>query len=167
MYKLYVMVGIPASGKSTMINHLKTRLDNPYIYSTDDHIQIFAGLAGKTYSDVFRDKIQDATALADRGLAEAVAAGRDIIWDQTNVAAKKRATILRRVGPDYIKIAWAIRPPQNRTEWQLLKDRLMGRPGKSIPVSVITSMAQQYQEPTVEEGFDAVKVFDIFGKEIE
>lgn len=163
MRKIYVMVGIPGSGKSTMIRHLKPQLDDPYIYSTDDHIEIFAALAGKTYSDVFKDKIQDATNLADRGLVEAVAAGQDIIWDQTNMAAKKRATILRRVTPDYFKIAWAIRPPEGN-EWLELKRRLAGRVGKDIPAQVINSMAAQYQEPTLEEGFDDVKIFNMTGE---
>lgn len=164
MPKLYVMVGVPGSGKSTMIKHLKTKLDDPYIYSTDDHIEIFAALAGKTYSDVFKEKIQDATNMADRGLVEAVAAGRDIIWDQTNMAAKKRATILRRVTPDYFKIAWAIRPPATPTEWALLKRRLADRPGKTIPPQVVASMASQYQEPDLEEGFDDVKIFNMTGE---
>jgi predicted kinase len=81
---------------------------------------------------------------------EAVAAGKDIIWDQTNTGRKSRKAKLAMV-PGYHKIAVVFATPED-SEWQR---RIAGRPGKAIPEAVLKAMAQGLQLPTEDE-FDEI-----------
>lgn len=54
----YILVGIPASGKSTWVKSFK---GTAIILSTDNYIEAFAQVQGKTYSEVFDSTIKEAT----------------------------------------------------------------------------------------------------------
>lgn len=156
MPNLYVMVGLPGSGKSTMINDLKKTMDNPYVYSTDDTIEKWAKDQGRTYDFAFSKYIKQATIESDIGLGLALSAQNDIIWDQTNLTKKKRKSIITRVGKNYNKICYYIAPPKNKMEEDILVERLNSRAGKTIPNYVFNNMKNSYEEPCMDEGFDKV-----------
>jgi predicted kinase len=81
---------------------------------------------------------------------EAVAAGKDIIWDQTNTGRKSRKAKLA-MAPGYHKIAVVFATPE-KEEWQR---RINSRPGKMIPEGVLKAMATGLQLPTEDE-FDEI-----------
>lgn len=147
MATLYMMIGVPGSGKTTWIKNNK---HNAVVLSTDDYIERVAEKQGKTYSEVFKDAIGPATDQMEKDLIQAVRNERDIIWDQTNLTAKARKGKLSRIPKSYRKVAVYFSVPQD------LRDRLANRPGKVIPEPVIISMINQLQPPTKEEGFDEV-----------
>ena len=149
MSKLYMLIGVPGSGKSTWIGEQYWASDCVLV-STDKLIDLEAGRQGKTYNDVFKDYIGEATRLMNEDIQAAVEAGRDIIWDQTNTNRKSRKTKLAQV-PGYHKIAIVFDTP-NEDEWQR---RLDSRPGKSIPRAVLKAMSQGLQLPTEDE-FDEI-----------
>lgn len=147
MPTLYMMIGVPGSGKTTWIKNNK---HNAVVLSTDDYIERVAEKQGKTYSEVFKDAIGPATDQMEKDLIQAIRNERDIIWDQTNLTAKARKGKLSRMPKNYRKVAVYFSVPQD------LRDRLASRPGKVIPEPVIISMINQLQPPTKEEGFDEV-----------
>ena len=94
MPNLYVLVGVPGSGKSTWVS--KRNWDNNAVYvSSDKYIDEYAASVGKTYSDVFASYIKTATRLMIQDVEEARAAGYDIVWDQTSTTKAARAKKLR------------------------------------------------------------------------
>ena len=149
MSKLYMLIGVPGSGKSTWVN-AQDWVKDCVLVSTDKLIELEAGRQGKTYNDVFKDYIDTATKLMNADVLEAVAEGKDIIWDQTNTGRKSRKAKLA-MAPGYHKIAVVFATPE-KEEWQR---RINSRPGKMIPEGVLKAMATGLQLPTEDE-FDEI-----------
>ena len=150
MPTLYMLIGVPGSGKTTWI---KKNTHDAVVLSTDNYIERAAEKQGKTYSEVFQDTIGYATEQMEKDLLQAVRNERDIIWDQTNLTAKARKGKFSRIPKSYRKVGVFFSVPQD------LRDRLASRPGKTIPEPVIISMINQLQPPTKEEGFDEIVAF--------
>lgn len=150
MPKVYVLVGVPGSGKSTWAHSQEWFQDCAYV-STDELVEEYAKSQGKTYSEVFTDYMPTAVSLMADKVIEARKAGKDIIWDQTSTSVNSR---LRKFGmlPDYEHIAVVFKTPKH----QELMRRLMSRPGKEIPDHVIASMIASWEEPTEDEGFTEI-----------
>lgn len=153
--KIYVLVGLPGSGKSTWIkNNRKNIGENAAIVSSDDYIDMKAAEEGKTYSQAYSDHIGGATMHAKKTFSEAVKEGRNIVVDQTNMGTKRRKTWLSQVGNKYEKIAVVFDVPE-RELFERLNDRAQ-KTGKIIPMKVIDEMASRYNPPSKEEGFDKI-----------
>jgi hypothetical protein len=151
MPKFYMLIGVPASGKSTW---RQAHAGHAEIISTDDIIDHRAASQGLTYNDVFKDTIKDATELANRHAYKAFLLGKDVVWDQTNLTAKSRKPKLALVPEHYEKIAVVFLTPED-AEWQR---RLASRPGKSIPQNILMGMRDSLVFPDPEEGFDKIEV---------
>ena len=150
MPRLYVLVGVPASGKSTWISNQEWA-DNCAIISTDYHVEKYALSEGKTYSEVFNDFMPTAVKLMADDVVKARTEGKDIIWDQTSttvLSRKKKFNML----PNYTHIAVIFRTPPVE---ELMK-RLESRPGKTVPWKVVSGMIDNFEEPTEIEGFKEI-----------
>jgi heterogeneous nuclear ribonucleoprotein U len=151
---LWMLIGLPGSGKSTWVNKHQYRTDRfTYVTSTDNIIDDIAAQSGKTYNDVFKDNIKFAEKTMYAEVMAAVKADGDIIWDQTNLTKKSRAKKLIMIPDHYIKYAVVFPTPE-----QLLLQRLASRPGKTIPSYVIEGMIDTFEMPELSEGFDAIYV---------
>ena len=150
MSKVYILVGVPASGKTTWLMNQSWIVGMEYV-STDFYVEKFAKRLGKTYNEVFDDVMPRAVRLMTRAVNRARAAGRDIIWDQTNTTVKSRAKKFRML-PDYQHIAVVFDTPEPNEHAR----RLAGRPGKSIPDHVVRSMIDNFEMPTEQEGFKEI-----------
>lgn len=150
MKKLYVLVGVPGSGKSTWVKNQKWA-DQCVVVSTDEFVEDYAKECGQTYSEVFDDYMPTAVKLMADKVVRAREAGKDIIWDQTSTSVATRAKKLRML-PDYYKIAVVFRKPDDEE----LKRRLASRPGKNVPWAVIDQMWGSWEDPTEEEGFNEI-----------
>ena len=147
MPKLYMLVGVPGSGKSTWIKDQVWALGLPVV-STDSWVEDYARQQGKTYSEVFEEYMPVAVRLMTNHALTAQANNNDIIWDQTSTTRASRAKKFRML-PDYYAIAVVFPTPEPAE----LERRLAGRPGKTIPPEVVERMIQDWEEPTLEEGF--------------
>jgi len=145
-----MLVGIPGSGKSTWIQNQQWATDIPVV-STDRFVQEYADKQGKTYIEVFDEYMPIAVRLMANQVLICQANNKDIIWDQTSTTVATRAKKIRML-PKYYKIAVVFRTP-DPTE---LANRLKNRPGKEIPANVVANMIGQWEDPTLDEGFDEI-----------
>lgn len=163
MSTLTVLVGLPGSGKSTSIPE---DFDG-FIYSTDNYIEQCAKMNGLLYNSAFQEFIEPATKTMNEQVEIAIRQKADVLWDQTNMSAKKRRGILSRFPKTYHKVCICRVPPQDEDEWAELNQRIVQRArftGKFIPQEVVERMADSYVEPTLEEGFDEVRIYNIYGR---
>ena len=151
MPKLWVLVGIPGSGKTTWIGNQRWDMNNTEFVSTDGHVEAYAKSVGKTYSEVFDEYMPTAVKLMAEQVNQARAAGKDIVWDQTSTTVKSRARKFRML-PNYEAVA-VVFPDLEDEE---LRRRLNSRPGKVIPRRVILQMREYFEMPTLTEGFKEV-----------
>ena len=149
MARLYMLIGVPGSGKSTWI---RSRNHDAVVASTDDKIEAAAAAQGLTYNDVFDAEIKAANAAMREDVKQAVKDRRDIIWDQTNLTIKSRRGKLGQVPKSYERIALYFPTPDGAE----LERRLGSRPGKTIPAHVMASMIASIEPPTPAEGFDEI-----------
>jgi predicted kinase len=155
MPKCYQLIGVPGSGKSTWYRNQdwlgEDKKDHKYV-STDQHVEGYAKDQGKTYSEVFEEYMPTAVQKMTINVNLAAAQGLDIVWDQTSTTVKSRAKKFAML-PDYEHIAVVFATP-NPDE---LTRRLASRPGKVIPYHVILNMLQNWDEPTLDEGFKEIR----------
>jgi predicted kinase len=142
-----MLVGIPASGKTTWCNNQPFTQDCAII-STDQYVEEYAAQTGKTYTEAFQEYMPIAVDRMADDVIEAREAGRNIIWDQTSTSIATRAKKFRML-PNYYAIAVVFPIPER----QELERRLASRPGKIVPMDVVDWMIRKWEEPTLEEGF--------------
>ena len=161
-----VMVGLPGIGKSKKVQKYFDIMDSSaFIYSTDDYLESIAMQNNSTYDEVFRDNIKNAQKEMNIQLAESIKNRRDIIWDQTNLGLKKRRTIITRMKQAKYKVdCFCFLPPENKDDIVEWKNRLANRSNKTISESILTSMQKQYIIPTINEGFDSIVYFNLYGE---
>jgi adenylate kinase family enzyme len=121
------------------------------IVSTDMWVNIESKRLGKTYSEIFTDYMPTAVNLMAEQVVRARELDHTIIWDQTSTTVKSRERKFRML-PDYEHIAIVFRTP----DLDVLKERLVSRPGKDVPWEIVQSMIDNWEEPTEEEGFKEI-----------
>ena len=152
--QLIVLVGAPASGKSTYIKN--AGLNDYVIISTDAIIEEAADREGKTYSEIFQDTIKVATTLANIKFDNAIADKKNIVFDQTNMSAKKRKGILSRIPKFYTCKVVVFNIPLEVVERRAAER--CAQTGKCIPAHVIADMYKRFEMPTLQEGFDDIEI---------
>lgn len=158
MPNYHMMIGMPASGKSTITDKLNTF--NTRIVSSDNIIDGIAKASESTYNEMFPHAIDFAHKMCGTLTKAHVKAGKDIISDQTNLSKKTRANKLALIPKHYTKIAHVIAaPPKEEHE-----RRLNSREGKNIPEKVMNDMKTSYESPSHEEGFHEIHHYDHTGK---
>jgi len=156
---LNMLVGLPASGKSTFVNfHI---LKNDIVLSSDYYIDKFCEANNKTYSEGFKEYADAATKLMYEKAEFAFLNGYDIFWDQTNLNKKTRKNKINQFKKyidlnNYKIICYVFETPKNHV------DILKSRTGKDIPYYVIENMIRGYEEPSLDEGFDEIIFINMF-----
>jgi predicted kinase len=153
MARLYMLIGVPGSGKSTWRKQFYKN-NQAILISTDDVLDDIAKATGQTYNAVFKDNIKFATSQMEVHLRVAIENNMDIVWDQTNLTRKSRTGKLAKIPDTYEKIAVLFPTPEDE-EWQR---RLASRPGKTIPQNILMGMKSSMEFPDPEEGFDRIEV---------
>lgn len=169
----YVMVGLPGLGKSTAVERTHVILgdnsENVFVYSTDAIIERIADQLGKSYDEVFSVHIKSAQIEADLDLARNIEEKMMVIWDQTNTTVKKRKRIIdkmKRAGYDVECVYIRAPEPGNIDDMKEWKRRLDSRPGKTIPENIMQNMIDSLVEPSIDEGFDRVVTYNIYGEKL-
>lgn len=160
MSKLIMMVGLPGCGKTTLKEELQEAYENQEIlscvYSTDIVIEHIAALEGLTYNEQFsKGTLKTAKRFAEKCLSHGLSIQSDIIWDQTNLTKKSRASKLKKIPSDYRKIAVYFEPDLTKV-FEVNKQR--EAKGRDVPKNVLMNMIATIEAPTESEGFDRVVV---------
>jgi predicted kinase len=148
--KCYQLIGVPCAGKSTWIKNQDWALGLTVV-STDMWVEIHAKEQGKTYSEVFKDYMPTAVDLMAKQVVFAREHEHTILWDQTSTTLASRSRKFNML-PNYEHIAVVFRTPK----LDVLKERLANRPGKEVPWEVVQGMIDNWEEPTIEEGFTEI-----------
>jgi predicted kinase len=152
MNKLYLLVGVPGSGKSTWVDEQEWAHECAYI-STDKYVEEFANNMGKTYSEVFKEVMPKCVDYMVGDVIRAREAGQDIIWDQTSTTLYSRLKKIRML-PEYYAIAVVFVTPEPADLVMRLDSRVES--GKIIPDHVVQDMINNFEYPTEEEGFKEI-----------
>lgn len=144
-----LLCGLPGAGKSTIRAKVLRDWTNPhYVYSTDDIVVQRGMLLNQTYNEAFEHSIKAATRVANVNVHAAFLRGDDVLWDQTNLSAKKRKAVLQQVPKHYEKICIVVSVDEAERQ-----RRLSQREGKTIPPAVDASMVKSWEPPTPDEGW--------------
>lgn len=149
MPEIIMLVGAPCSGKSTW---RQQNCPDYVLIDTDSYIEQRALEQGLSYGDVFEQEIKNAERDMQQRLRFAVAAGRSMVWDQTNMTRKSRERKLSQVPGFYRRAAvvFSVEPDvlieRNRKRAQ--------ETGKAIPDHVIRNMLSGFEMPSEDEGYD-------------
>jgi predicted kinase len=148
-----MLVGLPASGKSTFVKAFLSSIERPdnwVILSTDNYIEEMASTFGVSYNEAWRMFYKPADKVLWNNLENALKEGKNVLWDQTNLRADGRAEKLAKFPKSYMKTAIVFPIPSD------IHKRLASRPGKIIPISVWEDMKSTYTYPQKLEGWDQI-----------
>lgn len=147
-----MLAGLPGSGKSFLKAVIVDRfIGDLAIVCSDDYIDVAAQMANSTYSAMFQGTIKEAEQFMANVRQTAIRDRQSVIHDQTNLGAASRGRKLNGVPGDYFKVCLYV-----TVDEALRQQRLLQRPGKTIPQHVDDQMRAAWQEPTLTEGFDCV-----------
>ena len=154
MPKCIMLVGVPASGKSTWCR----RKIITYVASTDNIISEVASNYGMTYDEGFKELIGFADKVMWRTINACMMRQLDFTIDRTNLTAKARKKFIDKLKLHRYEIECWVFPEVgsealSHEEW---KRRLNSRKGKSIPQEVLDKMIDSYEIPLKSEGFDNI-----------
>jgi predicted kinase len=157
MPKCIMLVGVPASGKSTW-QYKKYGEYPPVVASTDNIIQEIASSYGMTYDEGFKGLIQIAEQIMWRQITTCLMRGSDFIIDRTNLSVKSRKKFIDKLKLHHYNIECVVFPlpgteKLSSDEWNR---RLNSRRGKTIPGYILSSMIEHYEPPTLAEGFSKI-----------
>ena len=159
MPKCTILVGVPASGKSTWWRN-KYGEYPPSVASTDKIIEEVASSYGMTYDEGFKGLIQFAEIIMWRQITSCLMRGGDFIIDRTNLSVKSRKKFIDKLKLHRYNIECVVFPMPgteklSSDEWNR---RLESRPGKNIPGYILSSMIEHYEPPTESEGFSKITI---------
>lgn len=158
MPKCTILVGVPASGKSTWFSKNKTASMAPI--STDNIIEFMGSLFGFTYDQIFKDSINLAEKIMWKRLEWNAERNNDVVIDRTNLTAKSRKKFIDYLKPYGYEFEAVVFPLPGTVEFSEEEwfRRLDSRQGKTIPNAVLASMVNSAQMPSEEEGFTKITV---------
>ena len=145
---IYLMIGVPGSGKSTYSKQLKEELQCEII-STDNLRNIHPDWTETMiWPEVYR---LNALALKE---------GRDAIYDATNATPKVRKRFVDEVEKHGVKVemvAYYFDTPWEECQRRVIKRNDM--PGERyLPPEVVESYGNTIIKPTLEEGFKFIRI---------
>lgn len=144
MNKLYMMIGLPASGKSTIAKEL-SKSEDAIIVSSDEIRKEFGDINDQSQNEkVFKE--------VEKKIKEGLLI-KNVIYDATNINYKKRRTFLQKINKIEVeKIAVLVATPYE----ECLK-RNANRDRK-VPEEVIKRMYFNFYIPQYYEGFDNIQI---------
>ena len=147
MADLYLMCGLPGSGKSTFIKNYIDKEKNAII--SRDEIRFSIVKPNEDYFSHEDEVLKEFWKQINENLAK----GKDVIVDQTSITPKSRKYLLNHVeGYDNAYIIWI----NTLTTTCLKRNELRRGTRAYVPPYVIRRMAHQFVEPSLDEGFDYI-----------
>ena len=146
----YIMVGLSASGKSTIAKEI-AKENNCIIVSSDN-------IRGEICENgvIDQSKNEDVFKIFHQKIKEELLSGKNVIADATNINMKARRSVLENVKKiDCYKIAYIIPKPSDKC----IEDNIYKE--YPVPHHVIQKQMMNFQIPFIEEGFDEIIIHDL------
>lgn len=154
MADLYIMCGVPGSGKSTFLNNHVNK-DTSIIVSRDE---IRFSIV-KPDEDYFSHE-QEVCKIFWKKINEGLASGKNVFADQTSLTKKSRAWLLQHIkGYHHANIVWI----DETLETCLERNEKRKGTHAYVPPFKVNQMFNNFVEPTIKEGF--YRVFRYNSKE--
>lgn len=152
---LIVMVGLPASGKSSVAKPLCELIRKErgacVVVSSDSYIERWAKELGATYQEVFAKCSGPATRRMWEDLRQAARRGVPIVQDRLNHTRQARERCLREAGTRHFRVA-AVMP----FDVEGSRERNRQREGRAVPDCEFLRISEKYEAPQEDEGFHAI-----------
>lgn len=151
--EIILLIGLPASGKSTYISKMKGKYT---IVSNDLYVEKIANKLKITYEEAFK-KINKDDVLGNtrKEFDKAISKNQNVIVDNTNMNVKERSYFMKSTSEEYKRIAIIFKISDAELRKRL--DKRGKDTGKVIPYEVIKAMKARYEPPTKKEGFHEIK----------
>lgn len=147
MSEFIMLMGLPACGKSTFSKEVLLKQYVDAIYLSSDAIR------KESFGD---ESIQgDPSKIFDVMLQrtrDALKAGKNVIYDATNVVRKRRISLLKQLPKDTIKTCYLI--------WSSYYNCILddSRRSRHVGESVIRKMLLRFEPPWYDEGWDRIRI---------
>lgn len=151
MSKLIMMVGLPASGKSTYAKKLADK-ENAIILASDELRKELFGNVNDTEHN--NELFQELHRRAIQYLKE----GKNVIYDATNINSRRRVGFLSQLPTNIKKECYYM-----NTSLDVITDNNYNRERK-VPIDVIKRMRKNLQVPMYHEGWDKINIIDKFSR---
>jgi predicted kinase len=151
MATLYMMVGLPASGKSTIAKEYETKI-GAKVFSSDAYRSIYGkDETDQTVNNVVFNNLH-------RDIITALKNGESCVYDATNLNSKKRRNFLKTLPSGVQKICvLVVRDLSQCKEFNSNRER-------KVPEYVYEKMIRQFEVPYKEEGWDEIIVHNYMTK---
>lgn len=145
---VYVMMGVPGSGKSDFSKRLSVALRDTEVVSKDTVRKAL----GEGYNSLSNIRVQQAF---NNQIESKILSGKNVVADATHLNKLSRSFLLRQVGIYDLDIVGICLNPSVGTCIQ----RNLKRPaGEKISIDSIKQMHTALELPTKEEGFSDVRI---------
>ena len=141
MPRLYMMVGLPGSGKSY---HAST-MEAVVVSSDSIREELFGDVNDQEHNNEVFNEVH-------KRIHENLKNGSDVVYDATNLSRKRRKAFLNTLPPGTLKYAIVM-----CTEYELCLENNKNRE-RFVPEDVIERMYRRMTIPNNEEGFDRISI---------
>jgi predicted kinase len=142
----YMVVGLPASGKSTWAETHKDEL-NAVVHSSDD-------LRAELFGDANdQSKNTEVFEILHKRIKDDLRAGKNVIYDATNLVRKRRIAFLnelKNISCEKVCVLFA-------TPFELCCERNFARE-RQVPEGAMARMYKQFETPWYSEGWDDIQI---------
>lgn len=156
MAKLIILIGPPASGKSTWrAKFLAGQTEEWVVASTDDLVEEWAAERGLTYDEAHgKAPWGQFNKTFKYAYRNALNAGKNVIIDRTSMSAKNRKDYFKNLpeGTEVEAVVFVVDDVELKRRMQARKEAT----NKSVPYAALAAMNKRYEAPTTEEGFHKI-----------
>ena len=150
MNKLIMLVGLPGSGKSTYAKKLANKADKSVIFSSDElREELFGNINNQDSNEILFEELH-------RRIREALLAGKNVIYDATNLSSKRRRGFLRNLsGKSFKDIEFHCHYINTELDDSIKNNNKRDR---VVPTEVILEMRKRLAVPMYSEGWDNIEI---------
>lgn len=159
MKNLIMLIGLPASGKSTFRKYICEKYNDIIVVSNDDYIEEKGMEKSLTYNQAFHDKeVQsECKTYIENIFTKAMEENKDILIDRTSLTMKSRKRVISRLPSDYkIHYVW-FNIPRCYVNHNMFERYLST--GKIISKNIVDDMENWFQPP-IESEYHTLTIID-------
>lgn len=152
----FIMIGLPASGKSTLINKLQKDFGIKHVLSTDTLAEEYAEKNNLTYKAAIKTNFKEFKKEMQNKASLIKINKEDFIWDQVNSNKNIREAKVRMFKNDFYVIGILMNPTSEQILNRMIDRKLYS--DKDLSSAMIFEMSKLFSMPEISEGFKEILV---------